>query len=139
MLKVKMKSHFFFLIFPCVGIWMWFCPSGTSLFWIIFYLCILCDFLFKWMTRWCMTHLRWYWAEYSWKIAVIIFFLHLKLTCHWEEKKNCNSNSTKSIGGNLEKLQGNFHNRYTTSAALIMISCRELFLSFASSLTWHSI
>lgn len=132
---------FFFKIFSCAGIWIWFCPSGTSPFRIIFYLWILCVFLFKWMTRWCMTHLRWYWAEYSWKIAVIIFFLHLKLTCHWggKKKKKHNSNSTKSIRGNLEKLQRNFHNRYTSNAALIMISCHELFLSFASSLTWHSI
>lgn len=38
-------------------------------------------------------------------------------------------------GGNLTKLQGNFHNRFTSNADLIMISCHELYLSYAASLT----
>lgn len=38
-------------------------------------------------------------------------------------------------GGSLTKLQGNFHNRFTSNVVLIMISCHELYLSYTASLT----
>lgn len=38
-------------------------------------------------------------------------------------------------GGNLTKLQKNFHNRFTSNADLIMISRHELYLSYTASLT----
>ena len=41
--------------------------------------------------------------------------------------------------GILTKLQGNFHNRFTSNADLITISCHELYLSYTASLTWHCI
>lgn len=37
--------------------------------------------------------------------------------------------------GILTKLQGNFHNRFTSNADLITISCHELYLSYTASLT----
>lgn len=36
--------------------------------------------------------------------------------------------------GILTKLQGNFHNRFTSNADLITISCHELYLSYTASL-----
>lgn len=42
-------------------------------------------------------------------------------------------------GGTLTKLQGNFHNRVTSNADLLTISCHELYLSYTASLTWHCI
>lgn len=38
-------------------------------------------------------------------------------------------------GGALTNLQGNFHNRFTSNADLITISCHELYLSYTASLT----
>lgn len=38
-------------------------------------------------------------------------------------------------GGTLSKLQRNFHNRFTSTADLITISCHELYLSYTASLT----